>query len=144
MYDEESKALWDMHKKDKKDSILQSTYLKLRESIKDSRDIFIGKVTYRDLKSDINPSDSFFRRLVRKRKKFENEKELRVVVNNWVDEKGNVLKKPLVNRLLVPVDLDLLVERVIVSSSSNFSFIEDIQNITEKYGLSKKVERSIV
>lgn len=133
-----------MHKKDKKDSILQSTYLKLRESIKDSRDIFIGKVTYRDLKSDINPSDSFFRRLVRKRKKFENEKELRVVVNNWVDEKGNVLKKPLVNRLLVPVDLDLLVERVIVSSSSNFSFIEDIQNITEKYGLSKKVERSIV
>ena len=133
-----------MHKKDKKDIILQSTYLKLRESIKDSRDIFIGKVTYRDLKSDINPSDSFFRRLVRKRKKFENEKELRVVVNNWVDEKGNVLKKPLVNRLLVPVDLDLLVERVIVSSSSNFSFIEDIQNITEKYGLSKKVERSIV
>ena len=133
-----------MHKKDKKDIILQSTYLKLRESIKDSRDIFIGKVTYRDLKSDINPSDSFFRRLVRKRKKFENEKELRVVVNNWVDEKGNVIKKPLVNRLLVPVDLDLLVERVIVSSSSNFSFIEDIQNITEKYGLSKKVERSIV
>lgn len=144
MCDQDSKDMWDIFSKDKKDIAIQSTYLKLRESIKDSRDVFIGKVKYRDMNIDINPLDSFFRRLVRKGKKFEKEKELRAIVTNWVDEKRNVLKKPLDDGLLVSVDIDLLVERVIVSSSSSSSFIENTRFVTEKYGLLKKVERSIV
>jgi hypothetical protein len=139
--DQDSKAMWYVFKKD---IAIQSTYLKLRESIKDSRDIFIGKVKYKDMNNDINPMDSFFRRLIRKDKKFENENELRAIVTNWVDEKGSVLKKPLDDGLLVSVDIDLLVERVIVSSSSSLSFMENTQSITEKYGLSRRVERSII
>jgi hypothetical protein len=144
MYDEDSKVKWDMHLEDKRDIAIQSTYMKLRESVEDSKEVSIGKVRYRDLNIDINERDNFFRYVIRKDKRFQDEKELRAIVNNWVDEKGIVLKKPLVDGLQVSVDLDLLMERVYVSSSCSSSFLEKTREKTEKYGFSNKVERSIV
>ena len=144
MYNGDSKVLWDMHLEDKRDVAVQSTYLKLRESVKDHKEVSIGKVRYRDLNIDVNERDNFFRLIIRKDKRFQNEKELRAIVNNWVDEKGVVLKKPLVDGLPVSVDLDLLIERVFVSSSSSSSFLERIREKTKKYGLLNRVERSTV
>jgi len=139
MCDQDSRAMWDLFPA--KDIAIQSTYLKLSDSIEDPRDIFIGKVVYRDMNNDINPMDNFFRRLVRKDKKFENENELRAIVTNWV-ENGKVFKTPLDEGIYVSVDIELLVERVFVSPSSSLEFIASTQSTTEKYGLSRKVERS--
>lgn len=144
IFDYDSKAVWNHFKKD---IAIQSTYIKLRESIVDSRDFFIGKVKYTDTKTDVsNPDLGFFRTFIRKDKNlYEIENELRAIVPYWINENGKPVfleKENFEVGLQVKVKLDLLVEKVILSSSVDSSFLEKIKAINKANNFTKPVEIS--
>jgi hypothetical protein len=136
--------MWKLYSKDKEGIAIQSTYMKLRKSLDGCKeDVFIGKVLYKDLKKDISPSDNYLRRIIRKERSFAYERELRAVIVKWVDNEGNLLKKPFPKRFPVSVDLDLLIDRIVVYSASS-SFVDKVKSVTQKHNLSKNVEKSIL
>lgn len=142
----ESDAMWKLYSKDKKSIAIQSTYKKLQKSLDEHKenDVFIGKVEYIDITKDMSPPDNFLRKYIRKEKSFEHEQELRAVIFKLTDDKGNLLKKPFDAGIFVSVNLDLLIDRVVVSPSANYSFLDKVRSITKKHNIDKKVELSIL
>jgi hypothetical protein len=135
---------------------IQSTYKRLCKSFEGytDTDVWNGKVKYIDYGNDpillYNANQPF----VYKRKAFEYERELRVAISkyplqsivrpdanihNWLTSPPVSIDEQLSDGLQVPVNLGLLVERIVVSPSAQKWFLNLVKSTTVKYGLQKKV-----
>jgi hypothetical protein len=149
----ESVAMWKLHLKSDEGIAIQSTYRKLVDSLDDSDQyhLWVGMVKYIDYYNDTIPRDNTLYPYIFKRKSFEHEQELRAVITK------NVSAKDYPNQIYVggkdflflpkkgvqiPVNLDVLIERIYVSPTREKWFEELIRSMVRKFELEKKVKKS--
>jgi hypothetical protein len=143
MNEHESNAMWQHYSKNEKNVAVQSTYRKLQESLDVCREhsVWIGKVVYKDLTTDISPFDNAFHRYIRKDVSFEHERELRAVILKMLDAEGNILKEPL-DHIYASVNLNTLIAKVVVSPLTSPSFLNEVRLAMKKHHIDKSVEQS--
>jgi len=128
----ESEAMWKLYVSNLNEGIaIKSTYSKLYRSLKKDPAISIGQVNYIDFNGSFTGvNESFWY----KRKSFEHEKEVRAVIHerNADNEFG----------LSIPVDLNILIEKIYVSPTSQKWFRELIESVMKKYEINKKIMTS--
>lgn len=130
----ESEAMWKLYCSDLTQGLaIKTTYKKLSKELNHISDIKIGEVQYIDYTNRLlGPQDAFWF----KRKTFEHEKEVRVLIHNVQDleeEKEGID---------IPVSLDRLIDSVYVSPVAPQWFVDVVDDITKRYGLDKRVRQS--
>lgn len=139
----ESNLMWKVYVEDffkcpehSKGIVIQSSFTRLCQCFKNSKiDQYISEVTYDNsiLKPETNTLIPFFR----KRKEFENEKEIRAIVQIMDIEENNPEKSIHVN-----VNLAELIENIYISPHSSHDFITEVKKVASKYNLEKSIKES--
>jgi len=140
----ESYHMWEIYSGRGYGISVQSTFDKLCRSFDVYRhnDVHIGQVTYD--KNKIKFVNSFYPYMY-KRPFFESDKELRAIIMNiW---KNNEKRRYDGSYLLqtgsfIPVNLDILIEKVVVAPNIPENILDKIKSVSKKYGMKKPVERS--
>jgi hypothetical protein len=120
---------------------LQSTFELLEESfnIRKKLDVYVGKVEYIDYASPPVPEDNHFiyRALRKDVYRFECEHELRALIISKIlldkPETHDIRWNKLTKGIYVPVNVENLVEKVVVSPSSNNLLFNAVRSVTKKY-----------
>lgn len=130
----ESAAMWKLYAD--RGIVLESTVKSLVASI-DSRNqnMVLGRVRYIDYDKDIIPVVGYFGAFLTKRRSFEYEREVRVLLSGKDDD-------PIENGRYVGVSLDSLIKSIYVSPRSPEWLTDVVQGLCKKYNLHKKVCRS--
>lgn len=136
MNDYESAAMWQLYCPDSYGIAIQSTYNRLCKSFNGyEKPIFIGAVNYIDYDREPIPFGNTFYPLIHKRRSYHHEEELRAVTT--FEEKGNDLKEmweePKENGIIVPCDLDVLIENIYAAPNAPEWFFKVVKSITSKY-----------
>ena len=127
----ESEAMWRLYSSFLDNAVaVKTSYKNLYLALGRDLSISIGRVKYINLqKNFVDVHNPFWR----KRKSFEHEKEVRALIyDRESDSKGKVL----------PCDLSLLIEEVFVSPSAPQWFVDVVNDVNHKYGLSVEVSPS--
>lgn len=153
MNEYESAAMWKLYLKSDEGIAIQSTYRKLVDSFHNSDQylLWVGMVKYIDYNKHIIPINNVFYPYIYKRKSFEHERELRAVITK------NMRAKDYPNQILIggkdllylpkkgveiPVNLNLLIEKIYVSPTCEKWFEELTASVMTKYGFFKHVSKS--
>jgi hypothetical protein len=141
----ESAAMWKLYLKSNEGIAIQSTFNRLKTCLIDEdNEVYIGKIDYVDYNFGFIPSldiHHFFY----KRTCFEHEKELRVIIQTFRQNKNdsiNYKKPPFKEGTYIKVDLDILVDKVYVAPTSPHWVYKLIKSTVTKYGLDKQVLQS--
>jgi hypothetical protein len=128
----ESEAMWKLYTSSLDQGIvIKTNYKKLYTSLGKDPSIHIGRINYIDFNDNFaGVNDSFWF----KRKSFEHEKEVRAIFKDRGSE--TEFGK------LIPVDLNVLIDRIYVSPTSQKWFIEMVEDVLLKYNLKKKIGES--
>jgi len=150
----ELSAMWKLYLKSDEGIAIQSTYKRLSECFNKTsvykEGIEIGKIKYIEHgKYLIFPNICL--PFLYKRKSFEHEKELRAIIMLISDEqieepKDKKNKKPendlASSGIYIPIDLDILIEKIYVSPTSEKWFKDLVESIVKKYKLKMVVKQS--
>ena len=114
--------MWKLYVKNSNGVAIQSTFKRLAESFREGTDnVYIGKVKYVDYMTELIPEGNSFYPFLYKRKSFAHESELRAIIQRMVVKQGSQEvdweKEICEIGIYVPVDIDVLVERIFISSS---------------------------
>jgi hypothetical protein len=105
----------------------------LKESFRNSQqNISLGKITYGAGCHRVH-LDHPVRRYMRKKPAFRHEQEARLV---FFDENKDHLGKP---GVLIPVDVKILIEKVVISPKAEAWFLSLVKNLIAKLGYAVKV-----
>jgi hypothetical protein len=139
----ESAAMWGLYLKSNEGVAIRTDIGSFKDSFKNySYNVNIGVARYINYETDIfsntfSLSDPF----IHKRKIYEHEKEYRAIIRddiqNFKDEKQN-------GGIFVPVDLKLLIKKIILAPDSPEWFKELVEDTLKTYKLDVKVVRSVV
>lgn len=141
--DHEIDAMWKLYVKSNEGLAIQSSYKRLYDNLKNAlkNKVCIGKIKYIDWDKytldELNVYSAFFH----KRKGFEHEKELRAVILLYSHILIKIIPKKNQTKfgILIPVDLDVIIEKIIISPTSSEGFIDSVKNEMKKHNLSKKI-----
>ena len=135
----ESAAMWKLYAKSNEAICIQTTYSKLASVIDSEANI--GMVKYLDYENNWIPESSIYYPFMYKRKSFEHENELRVILDLDNLEQKKLLKS---NRFgyWKQVDLNYLIEKIYVSPDSPRWFLDLTKNICQKYKIECEVINS--
>jgi len=144
----QSAAMWKLYLQSNEGIAIRSTFGKLRKSLKKYKDhdVYIGIVKYISYSKDVIPEGSLFP-YFHKRLSFEHEKELRAVIQAFsYDKKGDIdwSKSPYRSGLNVPIDLNILIDRIVLAPLCPSWQKEVIKSVLDRYGLKKSVVRSLL
>lgn len=135
----ESVAMWDIYLKGSPGVAIQSTVQNLEKSFNnDALRPLIGKVHYLS-ENDLIPEPDGFNGLnavLWKWKSYEYEHELRAVLISRLEHLYKY------NGIYVPVDLNQLIQKIIISPKASSWFSELVSSVSAKYELDKKVTSS--
>ena len=147
----ESTALWSIYAQDNKGVAIQSTFNRLCKCfhVDHENNESIGVVNYIDYSPESSDTIDVLKwaslPLFHKRKNFEHERELRAIIPfpTQCFPKGGKLTKEILDNfpqgLLIPVDLDSLIEKIYIAPSSP-PWIKDLLNsILKKYEVNKEI-----
>jgi hypothetical protein len=128
----ESEAMWRLYTSSLDQGIaVKTNYKRLYDGLCRNPDIHIGRVNYIDFSSNfVGINDSFWY----KRKSFEHEREVRAIFSDF--RSGEDFGK------LVPVNLNILIEKVYLSPTSHPWFKELVEDVMGKYELRKLLQVS--
>ncbi len=125
---------------------IQSTFQRLKASFRDylQHNVYIGKVEYIDYDSTRINIDNFFNGILRKRKSFEHERELRAVIwqKEFIAGAGSPHLFESKKGQNVSVNLSSLIERVYVNPFGSDWFLDVVRQACFRHGLSSECERS--
>ena len=142
----ESAAMWKLHLKSEEGVAVQSTFKRLADSFAQYKkdDVYVGKVKYIDYEKDTIPKSNVFYPFVHKRKSFEHEQELRALIMRFPasNEEFDLDSGTFDKGIYVPIDLNVLIERIFISPTTEEWFGELVESIMRRYGLEKKITRS--
>ena len=141
----ESAAMWKLYLKTDEGVAIRSTFRRLADSLgMTEQKVHIGKVKYINYETDWLPEGNIYYPFVHKRMNFEDERELRAVIYTPPIVEGAIdYHQPSPDPgAYVPVDVNLLVERVFVSPTAPAWFRELVGSVVTRYGLDKEVARS--
>ena len=118
----ESEAMWKLYSVNTKNAVaIQTTAARLYEALDRDPSIEIGKVRYVDFNKRFS---SVYGAYWCKRKSFEYEREVRAIRKDFeTSNKG----------ISIPIDINILIERVYISPYAPKWFEEVVRNIMEKY-----------
>lgn len=134
--EDESLAMWKLYVPQNQGIAIQSSIAGIKRAVSSSRiGVFIGAVNYIDY--DIEDADDFNALFLalRKRRSFEHEREVRVLVGPRADGALGVA---------VPVELDVLVERIYVAPTSPPWIRDLIEKLTRRFGIMVPVVHSSI
>lgn len=140
----ESAAMWKLYLKSDEGVAIQSTFKRLTESFNDylEDEVHIGKVRYIDYENEWLPEGNLFYPFLHKRKSFEHEHELRAIILSIGDEGIDLTRESSDLGMYIPVNLDILIEKIFVSPTAPKWFNDLIISIVAKYNLKKEVIQS--
>lgn len=152
--DGESEAMWRLYSDSGKAIAIQSTFGRLRRLLHES--ILCGKVAYVDYATQPIPEDMYIAPFLYKRKSFEHERELRAILTDDWPLKYKRSKSARPPRMvvydfeavppdqgtLVQVELNLLIEKVLVSPLAPDWYLEAVQSVAKQYRLNPPTSRS--
>jgi hypothetical protein len=140
MNEYESAAMWDLYVKSNDGIAIQTTFNRLSESFnKTDKIIYIGKVKYIDFDKEWIPEGNAYYPFVHKRKSFEHENEVRAIYSEFPNSE---IPSPFEIGVNIPVDLDILIEKIYVSPDSPKWLYELVDKIIKKFGINKPVIHS--
>lgn len=153
--DVESAAMWRLYSKSSEAVAIRSTVQRLRRALgtpppapkgfAGSKEYHVGMVQYIDYSQDRIPVGNVIAPFFRKRKSFEHEKELRVLLSRFPiteDDAVDYDRRPHDNGVLVPVDLRELIGGVYVAPNAPQWFHELVERVTRRYDLDVEVHQS--
>lgn len=154
MNDTESDAMWRLYSLQGQGIAVQSTYDRLVRSFHMTQThVQIGQVGYFDYSDHAIRLDNVFYPALNKRSSFAHERELRIAVLNSGRTYTQALAatgshaaasraSDIADGYAIEVDLDILIERVVVSPKSPPWMVDMIRNLLGRYGLPKRVDWS--
>jgi hypothetical protein len=152
--DYESAAMWKLHLKSEEGVAIQSTYRRLVDCFNkedDEIEVYIGTVNYIDYEKEQIPLQNALYPFIYKRKSFEHEKELRAIIfgpkrlRPIPTPKGAIYIEEhceLPHGLLIPVNLETLIENVYVAPTAPYWFEDLAKSVLKKYGINKAIIKS--
>lgn len=143
--DYESDAMWKLYLKSNEGIAIQSTYKRLctsfcsfeTDNILKDNTLIMEKIKYIDYDEDSISASSVMYPFIHKQKCYEHERELRALINlspENIDE--------IEYGYNVPVDLNILIEKIYISPTAPLWFKELVISILKKYNLEKEVIHS--
>jgi len=147
----ESTALWSIYAQDNKGVAIQSTFNRLCNCfhVDHENNENIGVVNYINYSTDSSETIDVLKwatlPLFHKRKNFEHERELRAIIPfpPSVFPKGGELTKEILDSfpkgLSIPVDLDILIEKIYIAPSTPPWIMDLLNSILKKYYVNKDV-----
>lgn len=145
----ESAAMWQLYMKSDEGIAIQSTTRRLYGVLDkiESHSFCIGKIRYIDYEKEMIPMNNLFEVVLHKRKSFEHERELRVMISQ-IETEGNKIKLPkegeAARGLEIPINLEALIERVYISPSAQPWQQSTLKSIVNKLGFQFPVIQSIL
>lgn len=150
----ESKEMWKAFADDPGAVAIKSSLgqLKLCFGEYTDYDVYIGEISYLDYASEGIDESNYFNVFLSKRRKFENEREIRCLIHDDGDmsivpdhepydpfNQRNYPAKCFSNGICVPISLGVLVTNFVVSPEASRSRIEQVARCIEKHGLSAEL-----
>lgn len=135
----ESEAMWQIYAGKGSGIAIQTTYQKLKESIIDSRDVYLGEVRYVDYKTTKLDNNNFWTIVMHKRISFSHEHELRAIVDgNKYAAEGEETEKG----IYIQVNVESLIENIYVAPQSPDWFMDAVNSVVNRYGYGFAAQRS--
>jgi hypothetical protein len=144
----ESAAMWQCYAPHKEGIAIQSTIGRLKEAIQnDPKEISIGAISYIDHQNAQIPENTAVSPFLYKGKSFEHEREVRAICfdketifdrNAW--SSNAIITSP--NGVEVIINLDVLIERIVISPLASHWITKLVKDVTHKYGLKKTIKKS--
>lgn len=150
----ESAAMWRLYLKSNEGISIQTDIDSFKLSFKDTDyKVYIGIVRYKNYETDISytgydmkkikyPSNNGFLPLVHKRHNYEHEKEYRAIIPIFNDKLLELKKQN--GGIFVPVDLKVLIKKIILAPGSPDWFKDLVEDTLKTYKLDVEVVRSVV
>jgi len=147
----ETTALWSIYAKDHRGVAIQSTFTRLCDCfhVDHENTEKIGVVKYCDYSPESSDTIDVLKSatlpLLHKRENYEHEKELRAIIPSphCVFPNGGELTKEILDNfpkgLSIPVDLDILIERIYLAPSSPPWIMDLLNSILKKYEFDKEI-----
>lgn len=136
----ESAALWNIYSNGPKGIAIQSTFKRLKKSIKNDpeRRISIGQINYIDYSKDSFTAGNSLVPYLHKRKSFEYENELRAI--SLSTNKTDIYQTE--TGIYVPIDCEQFIENVYVAPNAPPWFNELVQSMLNKFEINRTVKKS--
>lgn len=137
----ESEAMWKLYCPLNDGVAIQTTYERLVKSLTDKDEVYIGAVNYLDYDSQSFPSGNVFYPIMHKRKAFEHEKEIRLVMaksDYWAEED---FENPDFG-LTINWNPSIHVEKIYVNPYASNWYFETVNKLVKKLNLNVEVEWS--
>ena len=142
-FDYESAALWKIYSDFKQGIMIKSSISNLVSSFEKSNEIIdLSEVSYNDHNRDIDESPIVTSSIIRKHMAYSYERELRLIYKVSTNYDYDWTKEKVEEGIYIEADLNILVDEIIMSPYSPKWFIELVENLSIKYGLIKKINKS--
>ena len=114
MNDHESAAMWDLYARRNAGVAIRTSIKSLKNSLVCTEELFVGRVNYKDYSAHVVDMNMYSHILL-KRKSFEHEQELRIIYFEPQVSGTPVLAESASRFKRIPVQLDVLLERVSIA-----------------------------
>lgn len=155
----ESTAMWKIYSENHPGIALKSSYARLRDCWQFQRQVFIGLINYIDYVEDTFPTDNAFYPLLHKQRAYSHESELRAAVENFGAGIGEpILEQQARDRpeserflqankwakdgILVPVDLSVLIDAIVLAPRANQWEFDLVRKLSEHFGVRAQIRSS--
>lgn len=139
----ESAAMWELYSAGENSIAIRSTIGRLKKGIVCDECFYIGDVKYIDYEKEVIEGLNMFLPFFIKRKSFEHENEVRVLISSLPIKNKKVNWSKAKKEIIAKVELTTLISEVYVSPSAPSWMKNVIKDVLVKFGLaSKKVHQS--
>jgi hypothetical protein len=138
MSDHESAAMWNLYSRVDESICVQTTYNRLREVLGSDSDI--GIVQYIDYEMEWIPEDHPLLPFLYKRRSFEHESEIRVIINlsDVVSlDVGEIPGQPPKQGIFKSIAIGKLIEKIYTAPNSPDWFSDLVRQVSRSYGLAE-------
>ena len=137
----ESAAMWNLYAKSSAAVAVETDYESLKNSLPENS--YLGLVKYIDYERDWLPEGNTFHHFMHKRKSFEHENEVRVVINEHASTgRNNRGNKNQNSGKPVDIDLKSLIKHVHVAPNAPSWFVDLVNEVSNKYSIDATVTKS--
>jgi len=141
----EANLMWESYMKENFGVAIRSTFERLSNCFQTNSNLRIrfGKVKYVDYNIDKFNELVGYLFFLHKRKIYKYENELRAMTILMEHEKHKISEEDFtITGIYIPVDLDILIEKIVVSPKAESWHIDLVKSIMEEYNLKKNVGKS--
>lgn len=143
--DDESAALWKIYSDFSKGIMIKSSISLLEKSLKDTdKEIKLSEIHYLDYDKEIMPDGNTMYPLIHKHSAYAYEDEVRLIheVKSEAGFAYDWTKEEVQEGIYIKTDLNTLIDEIVIGPYSPKWFFKLVEDITNKYGLSKKISKS--